>query len=1169
MKKTLSFLCLALTLFACKKEEQTNDRTGFSYRFEANLSTKATLGENCVEWENGDQIGSFAGGLNNHAGDIHLGNPCTFDVATVTPLTPGDKVYAYAPYDENAGTKASELTLTIPVTQQVEKIAMPLAGVPYTVTRELAGNTTTPVDGMYFCNMAAIAKLAIYSNGTVAAGEKIQTIYVTSSADICGTFRTDLTAINPDDESSMALVPRVCAKTVSIYPATPVAIASSETEATLIPVVLAPGTYPLTVSVVTDKATYTKTTSESLTFARSHFKKLILDISSAVSIGVEPAGIRSFAKGATLHYALSLNGVEGVSVTACPDGWSTNISGNTLSVTAPATDTKALEGTITLSANGISKDLSVRLAGINSKEEFFAFADAMGREAAAHTAATADAEAYAAALAPYKADGWVCLNCDFTLTQDDFYSNYYAYVLHHIYEPINGNGHTITFDVTAKNTAGLLAFCQYIDQPVKNLNFAGRIVAGKTDANVSVLGISICNGATLDNIHSSVDIEINKPGNHVSGVFGSVYDATETLIQNCSYSGTTRINAPIQYFGGISAMNASGKGANRVTIRNCNYSGQFIYALDNHHNQVRIGGIIGAQERNGVVENCTNSGTMVFDIKGVDIATGNLCGIGGIMGRCNAIASGYTMYTKVSDCTFTGSIRLTNVPPTQPRTYINKIVGTPLSGYDSAASTGNNESGTISYESPETEISFTSTESVTFAYGETKAIAITTDAGVTEVSVDAQTGWTFDCSGWSEGSISVTAPANGQGSNVGACEIRLKGLDASGTRIVGTNAKPLRLYGINNADELAAFTAVYGNKTDTPVTEGEALAPYLSNGEITLNADITIPSGSVAWGAYWLKRLMLPLNGNGHTLTISTQQAERGGLFQNVGKNVHDLNISGTIECTGSESQYYIKAGSLASFISADRVTIKNVHSNATIKVNNNTEGNVIYVGGLVSTVNSTISQPQTVTFEDCSFTGTITTTKSVEAVGGILGAGGAGAQITFRNCSGNATMSCTGRGVKGVGGIAGGSGTNTNPGEILYFTDCSFTGTINYVSDGNYDTRIGGILGNLERGAQMNGCSFTGTINANMKRKAYFAGTSRGIGGLVGKDTAPDSGYPNMNAQCILTDCVSAGTIALTNVGDTEEDILSHVRQLVGFQYNYTETHIETNCTANSTITY
>ncbi|MCR4565875.1 MAG: hypothetical protein K5651_07285 [Bacteroidales bacterium] len=1169
MKKSLSVLCLALAFVTCKKENAAPDTAGHSYTFEANISTRATLGDHCVEWEAGDAIGTFAGGTDNHSAPVSLGNPCTFEVVSARALVAGDKVYAYAPYSVEAGTQPSELGITIPTTQQAEKIAMPLAAVPYTVSEPLAGNTTTAVAGMNFCNLASVAKLVIYSNGSFAAGEKIQTVYVTSTSDLCGSYRVDLTAVNPDNESTLALVPRVGAKTVTVTLAQPADIGGSEAEAAVIPVVLAPGTYPLTISVATDKAIYSRETSESLTFGRSHIKRLLLDLSAAASIGVEPSGTHYYARGEKLDYLLSLSGVGSATVTACPQGWTACISGSTLSVTAPSDDTKALEGIVSISAGGLTKDIPVRLAGINSKADFFTFADAMGRDAAAHTAATADAEAYAAALAPYKADGWVCLNCDFTLTQDDFYSNYYAYVLHHIYEPINGNGHTITFDVTAKNTAGLLAFCQYIDQPVKNLNFAGRIVAGKTDANVSVLGISICNGATLDNIHSSVDIEINKPGNHVSGVFGSVYDATETLIQNCSYSGTTRINAPIQYFGGISAMNASGKGANRVTIRNCNYSGQFIYALDNHHNQVRIGGIIGAQERNGVVENCTNSGTMVFDIKGVDIATGSLCGIGGIMGRCNALASGYTMYTKVSDCAFTGSIRLTNVPPTQPRTYINKIVGTPLSGYDSAASTGNNESGTINYESPETEISFTSTESVTFAYGETKAIAITTDAGVTEVSVDAQTGWTFDCSGWSEGTISVTAPANGQGSNVGACEIRLKGLDASGTRIVGTNAKPLRLYGINNADELAAFTAVYGNKTDTPVTEGEALAPYLSNGEITLNADITIPSGSVGWGAYWLKRLMLPLNGNGHTLTISTQQAERGGLFQNVGKNVHDLNILGTIECTGSESQYYIKAGSLASFISADGVTIKNVHSNATIKVNNNTEGNVIYVGGLVSTVNSTISQPQTVTFEDCSFTGTITTTKSVEAVGGILGAGGAGAQITFRNCSSNATMSCTSRGVKGVGGIAGGSGTNTNPGEILYFTDCSFTGTINYVSDGNYDTRIGGILGNLERGTQMTGCSFTGTINANMKGKTYFAGSSRGIGGLVGKDTAPDSGYPNMNAQCILTDCVSAGTIALTNVGDTEEDILSHVRQLVGFQYNHTETHVETNCTANSTITY
>ncbi|MCR4564455.1 MAG: hypothetical protein K5651_00010, partial [Bacteroidales bacterium] len=434
----------------------------------------------------------------------------------------------------------------------------------------------------------------------------------------------------------------------------------------------------------------------------------------------------------------------------------------------------------------------------------------------------------------------------------------------------------------------------------------------------------------------------------------------------------------------------------------------------------------------------------------------------------------------------------------------------------------------------------------------------------------APAGWTVDYSRLlSSGVVRVTAPAR-ENLTVGRGNLSFTATQTTSGSIDSEGELVLRVYGLNDADDIRDFTAAYGNATDTPVYFGETIYPYLVNNELTLNADITIPSDCLAWKAYWIKRLLIPLNGNGHTLTLSTKQAERGGLFQNLCKNVHDLKIAGTVECTGGSGKN-IRAGSLSCFISADGVTVKNVTSSVAIKADTDSNSKVIYVGGLVGLLNDIVSKPRKVTFDNCQFTGSISTTESVEAVGGILGAGDLGAEVTFKKCTCSATITCEGRGVKGIGGIAGGTGVTTDPGEILYFYNCAFSGTINYVSDGNYNTRIGGILGNLERGAEMAGCSFTGIINADMKGKAYFAADpiNRGIGGLVGRDTAPNANYPNLNARAILEECISNGKISVTNSGDTPADNASHVGQIVGKQLNFSETHVENNCTGISQITF
>ncbi|MBQ9597815.1 MAG: hypothetical protein IJR34_06155, partial [Bacteroidales bacterium] len=306
----------------------------------------------------------------------------------------------------------------------------------------------------------------------------------------------------------------------------------------------------------------------------------------------------------------------------------------------------------------------------------------------------------------------------------------------------------------------------------------------------------------------------------------------------------------------------------------------------------------------------------------------------------------------------------------------------------------------------------------------------------------------------------------------------------------------------------------------------------------------------------------------GHTLTIHTSQGWRGGLCQNLLANVQDLTITGTATITGSNTQRMC-AGGLACFISKDNLTISNVTSNIYVDVTSGYHNGdyAPYIGGLVGTLNESATKA---TFSNCHFTGTLSSNESIEAMGGILGSGALGAQITFSNCSSSGTLQCRQYGTKGVGGIAGASGAKLDPGEILTFNNCSFSGIIDYFSGGDWVTRIGGILGNLERGAVLTDCSFTGLIKADMNNKAYFAGDSnnRGIGGLIGRDTAPVDENPNMNAKAILTDCVSNGRITVVRSADTDANNLSHIGHITGLQMNTTESHSETRCIGTNIIT-
>lgn len=773
-KNILSVSTMALlSLAACKKEDvkpETPDRSEHIYTFEASAAAKATLGENCVEWAEGDVIGTFAKGSQNASGRVNVGTPCTFPVKTVGSLAVGDKVYAYAPYSENAATDAAEVTFEIPADQSTDKIAMPLAARPFEMTEELEDNTETAVAGMNFYNLASVAELKLYASDGVASGEKIQSVTLTSTADICGSYVLDLTAIDPAKEETLALTRTSGAQTVTLALATPADIPASEGAALSLPVVLAPGTYPLTLTVVTDQASYIKTASEDLEFLRSHRKALVLDIASAKPSGmaITPAGLRSFGRGETLEYEIELTGITGDVTATAPEGWTATVDGTRLKVTASTDDTKALGGKVNVTIGKYTEELEVRRSGLNNQEDLVAFTTSVGN-----------------------------------MLDDKF-------------------------------------------------------------------------------------------------------------------------------------------------------------------------------------------------VKDID-------------------------------------------------------------------------------------------------------------------------------------------------------------------------------------------------------------AKYLDNEEISINADIEIPSASIAYGAYWLKRLRVPLNGNGHKLTINTTHGSRGGMVQNLGANVHDLNIDGTINA--KDANAYV--GGLACLLSADGLTVSNVTSTVNIVLGSGG----CRAGGLIGAGDTTFGTPSTATLQNCHFDGSISANSGAYAIGGMLGALNAAIKtLNMNDCqfngsisvSGNATavggmmghaeskgvhaifsgckasstakITCRNGASKFIGGFVGAGGAATNPGEVMTMTDCSFEGTVEYIHinsvgvDGQI--RIAGFIGNLERGAEFSNCKFLGKVLVDWANRGSLDGGGRGVGGFVGRTTAPNAGFPNMNARSIFEDCISKGTIEVTNSVDQEANNKLRIGHFVGESNNNTDSHKLGNCTFESAIT-
>ena len=285
----LAAFAAALMTFSCNKAEKIVDapeEDGYEYTFFIG-ETKATLNDATIAWESGDKVGIYAEGTTNRYGAISL-NPTKFNVNLQAPLSAGGKVYFYYPYYSGNESKAvNAVSLIIPASQTLGNMdAMPQAGIPYTVPSDFAsGNNDVAM--LHFCNLGSVVRFLVYSSDAAYRTETVEKIVFDADKGLAGAFTFDLTAVDYDNASTLA-VSGCAAKSVVVTGAP--AIGTNQSDAGVADMVIAPGTYYGKITLITDVARYeyTLTEPQKLTFGRNKIKKIGLDLASANCVRVDP-----------------------------------------------------------------------------------------------------------------------------------------------------------------------------------------------------------------------------------------------------------------------------------------------------------------------------------------------------------------------------------------------------------------------------------------------------------------------------------------------------------------------------------------------------------------------------------------------------------------------------------------------------------------------------------------------------------------------------------------------------------------------------------------------------------------------------------------------------------------------------------------------------------------
>ena len=304
MFKSIALVALAaLSLSACSKKEApiNNDNEQITLKFNIrnadDATTRALLGDDngkkFLNWENGDQIGSFSVGefpqgestlpeSKNNAGTVQVaGDDYTLNIQTFNAGSVSE-IYSYFPYSAGAGKDKSSAVVSIPASQFMnadgfDADAMPMAGTPITVDLTTVANTDTPCGTINFFNLGSIINFKIYSS--TDTDETLTSVKYIASENLGGSYTIDLTAVDGSDASTLVLGGSGTDSEITTTHSAKPTIGTGKANAIDVYMVVAPGTYSGTQVVVTTSAkTYTLNASGAKTYTRSSVKPMYVDI---------------------------------------------------------------------------------------------------------------------------------------------------------------------------------------------------------------------------------------------------------------------------------------------------------------------------------------------------------------------------------------------------------------------------------------------------------------------------------------------------------------------------------------------------------------------------------------------------------------------------------------------------------------------------------------------------------------------------------------------------------------------------------------------------------------------------------------------------------------------------------------------------------------------------
>ena len=287
MKKTVLIRMAAFVafpiFFSCTEKDQVipGRSAGYNYRFEiADGETRATFTDEGVFWENGDQVGVFAGEGASVAGNVNVSqDPKTIEFSSLSLLEEGTVVRAYYPYDAD-NTAVASTRIEFPKYQKGGSVsAMPMAGLP----AEFRQGTTN--GAIRFLNLGSIIDFRVFSSQY--AGEQIKSITFTATAggSVSGKAAIDLTQVSRTDDGVQ--VPELTwldgSTSVTLTQEAVVAADKDAAAENHLYMIIAPGTYSATIAIVTGTATYSFNIAD-IQFKRNGLRRFNMDLSKSTAL---------------------------------------------------------------------------------------------------------------------------------------------------------------------------------------------------------------------------------------------------------------------------------------------------------------------------------------------------------------------------------------------------------------------------------------------------------------------------------------------------------------------------------------------------------------------------------------------------------------------------------------------------------------------------------------------------------------------------------------------------------------------------------------------------------------------------------------------------------------------------------------------------------------------